>query len=741
MESLNRMRLDPQGELDVIFSSLQPLRARDPSVQGAIQYFNVSGPVLLQQWSELTPVPPLAWNENLTLAAEGHNAMMVQFDQQEHQLPGEPALGDRVRNVGYQFQRATENIYAFAESHIHGHAGFVVDWGEGPGGIQTPAGHRDNYMDPAVVEVGIDVISESNVATSVGPYLVTQDFGRPRTLGQPFVLGVVWTDSNRNSIYDPGEGHGGVDIVVSGPGGTYQAQTMTAGGYQVRVPAGTYQVLASGGGLAAPYAVANVLVGKANVKADVETGSGIRPPVAVADSASGTPSSFLAIRILDNDSDPDGLLDPASVVISRQPTQGTVTVNPDSGVATLYPNGSATGGDSFSYTVRDRTGLISNEASVSIRWANSQQPPVADSVTRNGVEDEALDIDLSGAVHDPEGNIDWDSLEIVAAPKYGTATVSVANRTIRFVPLGDYAGTDTLTYRVTDATGLASNTAVITLQLAPRNDPPQAIADTFVIPGDAFQVLEVAQNDLDVDDSLTQLSVLIVAASLHGTTNVEGNRIRYSPTQGFVGLDSLSYQVRDPGGLTSNTVTSRILVIHPNQPWQNPLNAKDVDWNNVISPVDALLVINNLGLDLSRDSDQLSSNGLPPPFVDVDGNQRVTPLDALLVINDLGTQNPGSSLSSSAEPVDAVLADLASVGIAPGAVFPHGAWTAGPLRSGPLPNFLAVYPQKRLINGLTNSLPGRNNTRRETPSALLLQRPVSDSDGAPFCTDDDSWAG
>ncbi len=127
---------------------------------------------MLSQWSELEPTAPLAWNEQLTDAALAHTELMLSFDQQSHRLPGEPSLGQRIRDAGYPLTRATENIYAFAESHTHGHAGFVVDWGEGPGGIQSPAGHRDNYMDPDVQEVGIAVLSDNDPRTSVGPILV-----------------------------------------------------------------------------------------------------------------------------------------------------------------------------------------------------------------------------------------------------------------------------------------------------------------------------------------------------------------------------------------------------------------------------------------------------------------------------------------------------------------------------------------------------------------------------------------
>ena len=48
-ESVNRMRMNPQGELNVIFSSLNPLQARDSKTQGAIDFFHVDTTELQNQ--------------------------------------------------------------------------------------------------------------------------------------------------------------------------------------------------------------------------------------------------------------------------------------------------------------------------------------------------------------------------------------------------------------------------------------------------------------------------------------------------------------------------------------------------------------------------------------------------------------------------------------------------------------------------------------------------------------------
>lgn len=73
--------------------------------------------------------------------------------------------------------------------------------------------------------------------------------------------------------------------------------------------------------------------------------------------------------------------------------------------------------------------------------------------------------------------------------------------------------------------------------------------------------------------------------------------------------------------------------------WQNPTNRHDVNGDAEVSPIDALLVINDLNLRGSRSL--ASTNFVPPPFIDVSGDGSVSPIDVLLVINYLNARNGG----------------------------------------------------------------------------------------------------
>src|SRR5947209_7347925 len=59
LELVNRMRANPAAELPILLNS------NDPAVTSALAYFNVNRTALQNQWSTLTPAPPLAWNDSL----------------------------------------------------------------------------------------------------------------------------------------------------------------------------------------------------------------------------------------------------------------------------------------------------------------------------------------------------------------------------------------------------------------------------------------------------------------------------------------------------------------------------------------------------------------------------------------------------------------------------------------------------------------------------------------------------
>ena len=251
LELLNRARMNPAGEFDALIANAGTRTGVTQGITDAIRYFNVDLTLFRSQIGTLPAVAPLAWNAVLSGTATAHSQRMIGADTQSHQLPGETGIGTRIPAAGYSnWSRLGENIFAYTADPVQGHAGFFIDWGAGPGGMQTPAGHRVNMLDAGFTEVGIGVLAENNPATSVGPWVVTQDFGSRRGAGVE-LLGVVIADADGDRFYDIGEGLGGVTVsaTAAGGGGRIATTTWASGGYQLDLTPGSWTVTFSGGGL------------------------------------------------------------------------------------------------------------------------------------------------------------------------------------------------------------------------------------------------------------------------------------------------------------------------------------------------------------------------------------------------------------------------------------------------------------------------------------------------------------
>ena len=94
-----------------------------------------------------------------------------------------------------------------------------------------------------------------------------------------------------------------------------------------------------------------------------------RPPLAINDAATTRINTPVTINVLANDSDPEGQLDPTSVMIAVEPTQGTAVVN-GNGTITYTPPVGYTGTARFYYTVRDLLGATSLQALVTVQVTN-----------------------------------------------------------------------------------------------------------------------------------------------------------------------------------------------------------------------------------------------------------------------------------------------------------------------------------------------------------------------------------
>ena len=167
--------------------------------------------------------PPLAMNKLLLGTARGHSDDMFARNYFAHSTPEGVDPFDRIAAAGYNDSSAGENIASISTlDGIPLEDLLMVDAGY-PG-----RGHRTNLLDirPATQnsfiyrEIGVGL--KSGMTGGANKSLLTQDFGRS-SVG-PFLLGVVYQDSNHNGFYDAGEGLSGVTVA---PGsGAFRATTL-----------------------------------------------------------------------------------------------------------------------------------------------------------------------------------------------------------------------------------------------------------------------------------------------------------------------------------------------------------------------------------------------------------------------------------------------------------------------------------------------------------------------------------
>lgn len=275
-------------------------------------------------------------------------------------------------------------------------------------------------------------------------------------------------------------------------------------------------------------------------------------PVAVDLNVAGTADPPVAIsfeRQLDEDaqaavtlvgSDPDS--DPLSFAVVTAPAHGALDGIPPN--VTYTPAKDFNGDDSFTYTVSDGA-TTSEPGTVTLHVAPVNDPPVVVQGAVETNEDTAVDIPLSAS------DVDGDSLTytIVTAPADGTLTGSGASR--HYVPARNANGTRSLTFRVSDTH--VTTDATVTITIRPVNDSPTPVSDFAATdPGTALTI-NVTSNDLDIDGDTLALDS--VDPPLHGAADIVDGKLRYTPADGFTGIDTLRYTVVDGhGGSAHGTV-------------------------------------------------------------------------------------------------------------------------------------------------------------------------------------------
>ncbi len=268
-------------------------------------------------------------------------------------------------------------------------------------------------------------------------------------------------------------------------------------------------------------------------------------------------SSGNSLAVLGNDTDVGGTLDVTSVAVTGAASHGSATANSD-GTITYTPTAAYDGPDSFTYTVKDSLGAVSNAATVTIT-VTALPVATGQSVTTN--KNIAKAITLAGTYTSGSGltfalgTPSHGGLGSIGSPACGGGSCT---ESVTYTPTTGYTGADSFTFTVNDGTG-TSTAATVNITV---NAPPVANNDTFTVAQNSSgNSLAVLGNDTDVGGTLDVTSVAVTGAASHGsaTANPDGT-ITYTPTAAYNGPDSFTYTVKDNLGAVSNAATVTITV-------------------------------------------------------------------------------------------------------------------------------------------------------------------------------------
>ncbi|AWB28286.1 Ig-like domain-containing protein [Halococcoides cellulosivorans] len=241
-------------------------------------------------------------------------------------------------------------------------------------------------------------------------------------------------------------------------------------------------------------------------------------------------------------SDPD---DETLNVTAASAANGTLTV--DNRSFTYTPDPGFAGTETIEYTVSDGNSTATATLTITVV---PNRPPIANDTAITVTEGDSWTGSFD--VHDPDG--DAMSVDIVEQPSHGTVSVDGTNFT--YTPETEQAQADAFVYEVTD--GEDSATARVNVTIGLVNDPPTA-ANVSV----DTRENESVSGTFDVHDPDDETLNVTAASAANGTLSVDNRSFTYTPDPGFVGTETIAYEVSDGNRSATATLTVTVVANDP----------------------------------------------------------------------------------------------------------------------------------------------------------------------------------
>ena len=278
------------------------------------------------------------------------------------------------------------------------------------------------------------------------------------------------------------------------------------------------------------------------------------PPLAVNDSDVTLENTPVVLNVLSNDSDPDG--DTLTITSNAQPANAIVTIQANNTLV-LTPSLDFNGVVTFTYTITDGNGA-SDSAEVIITVQPVNDPPIAVSDSVTTTEETAVQIDV--LANDSAGDV-GDTITLTALTQPANGSAAIVGQLVEFTPELDFNGLVTLTYAISDTGGLV-DVGLVTINVTPVNDAPDAVNDVVWTNEDTPVVAAVLENDSDPDGDTLQVTQPVSATSGSAVVNVDST-ITYTPAQDATQPVNITYTVADGNGdIDSAVVTVYITAVN-----------------------------------------------------------------------------------------------------------------------------------------------------------------------------------
>ncbi|HEY4199185.1 MAG TPA: Ig-like domain-containing protein [Devosiaceae bacterium] len=273
------------------------------------------------------------------------------------------------------------------------------------------------------------------------------------------------------------------------------------------------------------------------------------PPAPNASSVTGITVPYETAQAIDLSVSITGVH--TSIAIASGPAKGNTSINGD--VVTYTPNAGALGADTFTYTATGPGGTSASaivSLTILLPAAPTVQPFSGITVPYNTAQNIDLAAGITG-VHT--------SIAVATNPAHGST--GVVGDVIIYTPASGYSGTDGFTYT---ATGPGGTSAPATVSLTVTTPDAPLVADRLGV-----AVAHDTATDINLATSITGVSAGIAVATgpTHGSANVTGYVVRYTPTSGYGGADSFTYTATGPGGTSAPaTVSVNVAATQPDAP-------------------------------------------------------------------------------------------------------------------------------------------------------------------------------